>query len=1182
MTPRPTRIAAVASPLTTSPLRMPGRSRRQGSLLVLVVVCLVLMALLGTAYLQVARVDRFATADFHQNDIDQVANATINYIGKVLRDDLVNKDGGFFSQDKGGTALQITATYDDGYADEPYDYPWTNDSYIGKWAVKDDTGNVVAADGGLYDDTWLASNVPTFTGAAPDSSWAHISNLMGTFLQIPTTGGPATPTELPSKVTGGTWNHDTAVTTAELVTAAANYLPLGTDTDMDGVPDAKWQWAPLRQIGSKKYVMAVRIIDNSAMLNLNTATSGTADGDSVTSARGYFPSEIDLSRITKRMPSVRPTAGAGPYWYDELANNNTAPDESLFARRGVSTATLTPLGSASVTGTGAVTWVAGTTSRAGAWLETSRLWGNSTNKLALANEMELRRLAGVNNDNVTTSIEDAMPVMLRRDHTELTFLDVASYGGYPGGLTGNQQVVAYFLGVNTSDASNPYSAINARAFPSLRNQFTTQSSAALYASNAGGVNPIVSTQSQRTLKYDLVHGDGGSIVSNNPARIDAIYAVLRRIFRVSDTGSFANSGGTTAYLGVDKSIVAERNALSDIAYEYALALQDYSDADRLPSSSVSAGSTVLGVTPSVPGRTYYGLETLPFFREGYVQAAYQNKDFRDGVGAMTPDGIPDTFVYDPTTAAIAFEIGNPFDRTIDFDAAAPNPAIRVKVGNNLYPLTGTLNSRQTRIFYANTLVANRKAEGPEAILRGDLTVDLSLTPGPGVVALTDGPTFAAGSRIVFELQFESTGGAWVTYDRLTPDLPISPTPITPANTIMYVASNYHNDLAALPGDLDLYHYELFSMIRPVSNAGTPGPYYISNENKEFIPFPATSNRPAFLANSDQLGNPAKLNGGGGPLNGNPLLTDYQLPSANRQFLSVAELGWIHMFGFYSSANAVDNELGDFPTRMRDLAPNRRRLVLNDPAGPNHATMRMPHAALLFDQFTTLSPRNDGLDNDNDGTVDNEAEQSVRGQININTAPLHLLTLAAPLNETVAEIQALMQSIMHYRDYPGDRAAMSSVAPTVTRNNAPGFASIGELLLLDNPAYDSSVTSPTLLPVANMTNPTGRMDGYASASFTGSNVDLYPMPEQVSATVVQHNINAADNEAKLARFQFLSQVFNTRSDTFTAYVRLRGYPSQDFSNGEIESRSFLVVYDRSNIVSASDMPRIVGVYVYNVP
>lgn len=52
--------------------------------------------------------------------------------------------------------------------------------------------------------------------------------------------------------------------------------------------------------------------------------------------------------------------------------------------------------------------------------------------------------------------------------------------------------------------------------------------------------------------------------------------------------------------------------------------------------------------------------------------------------------------------------------------------------------------------------------------------------------------------------------------------------------------------------------------------------------------------------------------------------------------------------------------------------------------------------------------------------------------------------------------------------------------------------------------------------------------------------------------------------------------------YTAFVRLRGYPAQDFSKGEVESLNFLVVFDRSNIVNPDDMPKILGVYFYNVP
>jgi hypothetical protein len=267
--------------------------------------------------------------------------------------------------------------------------------------------------------------------------------------------------------------------------------------------------------------------------------------------------------------------------------------------------------------------------------------------------------------------------------------------------------------------------------------------------------------------------------------------------------------------------------------------------------------------------------------------------------------------------------------------------------------------------------------------------------------------------------------------------------------------------------------------------------------------------------------------------------------------------------------------------MRDLAANRRHLQFNSSPLPSFTTMNMSHGALVMEQFTTLSPRNDGLDNDADGNNDNDSEQVVHGQININTAPLHILTLAAPLNESIDNIQTLMQSIVHYRSTPADRAAMSS-AGLATRPSAKGIASIGELMMLDSETADLT----TITPQIHMnTDAATRMTGYTSfsaAAFKGSNVDLYPMPENVPPGVYQDT--AADGpERQLARFQFLSQAFNTRSDVYTAFVRLRGYDASNFTpTGELESRSFLVVYDRSNIVSGSDMPRILGIYVYNVP
>ena len=136
-----------------------GCCRVRGSAVVMVVVCLAMMAVLGAAYIQSARVDRAASRRVREVDnVDLVMHAAIAQIRTVLQEDLLDGNGVFFNASSG---------------DEPYDYPWTND-----------------ASPGDHDDRWLASTKPSFsnptdhtTATLTNPHWAHITNLVGTYLQ---------------------------------------------------------------------------------------------------------------------------------------------------------------------------------------------------------------------------------------------------------------------------------------------------------------------------------------------------------------------------------------------------------------------------------------------------------------------------------------------------------------------------------------------------------------------------------------------------------------------------------------------------------------------------------------------------------------------------------------------------------------------------------------------------------------------------------------------------------------------------------------------------------------------------------------------------------------------------------------------------------------------------------------
>ncbi|MFG0250375.1 MAG: hypothetical protein ACF8OB_15930, partial [Phycisphaeraceae bacterium JB051] len=174
---------------------------------------------------------------------------------------------------------------------------------------------------------------------------------------------------------------------------------------------------------------------------------------------------------------------------------------------------------------------------------------------------------------------------------------------------------------------------------------------------------------------------------------------------------------------------------------------------------------------------------------------------------------------------------------------------------------------------------------------------------------------------------------------------------------------------------------------------------------------------------------------------------------------------------------------------------------------------------LMQQFVYNSPESDGLDNDGDGLIDDQDtdELLVPGTINLNTASANLLNQILPISDT-DEREELIEAIMTLRGEPGDTA------------KDPGIASVGHLFEMESSQW-----------------------GVSS--------------------------NRSRAEQTLRQRQ-LGSLASTRSDVYTAYVVIRGYPSGDFRRGPVESKQFFVVYDRSKISSKDNRVSILGYYEYD--
>ncbi len=370
--------------------------------MLLTVVSLLMLSMIGMAYLQVSRLDRVTAAQISTNNIDIVAAAVSAYIGETLVNDLVDPQGNFFNEANGI---------------ESYDYPWTNPEV--NFSVLKADGSTAIAQGGLLDDSWLASTEPDFSGSEP--KWPHLTNLNGIFLELPRSDkNKKQPKERVLKGSNPQKTDTNVPITGNksLTESSSKYEAPGVDADGDGIVDSRWTWATIRQISGISYIMAVRIVDNSAMLNANVALSQVSAADTFdTSTQGTdaprwsYPTELDLGNFV-------------------FKSGGTATELQQFLKYRLGTTTTPPL---------PLPWTGAVDSRAFFWLAGPSLFGNfnsanlgfTTNyrKLSIVDELELRYKNGLNNDRATTTIEstsNGLFGLLRESATgEASYTDVS-------------------------------------------------------------------------------------------------------------------------------------------------------------------------------------------------------------------------------------------------------------------------------------------------------------------------------------------------------------------------------------------------------------------------------------------------------------------------------------------------------------------------------------------------------------------------------------------------------------------------------------------------------------------------------------------------------------------------------------------------------------------------------------
>ncbi len=1150
----------------------------------MVIVTLALMAVLGAAYIQNAQVQRVATHQSVQtnSNIDHVVESVIAQIRDVLREDLLDDNGHFFNANPA----------DPGGGDEPYDYPSTNpNTTFSPIGIDGQPIPGAQAHGGAHDDMWLASTTLNFMSTAPNPFdvttgdalagdadnpvWGHLTNLTGVYLTNGASGKdlsvltPSTRKTPQEHIVDDTTTPD-SIRSDTIIHKTAGGL---VDADGDGIGDSRWTWAPIRQSGGVTYVMAVRIIDNSSMLNANVALSQVNDSGNYSSTtnapRWWNPSELDLGRYV--------------FFHNSAEMTNLG---NLLTHRTGGTINLTAEPVPLVT-------------RDAFWYNgpVYDYYQGGTNRLPIQDEMELRYRNGLNSsaEAVIESAGHGLPGTLRHSATvmEKTHTDVMTSLS----LTTLQQ----------------YSDTNARL------GLTTVSGAAILAP------PLTATgnpHTDPTLKFDLNGGDNRLTTGDR-------WNIGPRLYSILDQWSSSPFSFAPPSRFVSTSVAA----LQEYVDQLTVSIIDYADNDNELTvwyhevDHDDDPNTDKVVIPTC------GMEALPFLSEIYVQAKYE---VTSAAETSPGSGVWNVEWERQGNIGYAIEIRNPFRMTISLqnvrlwvDGVDWGLLWDPSIGTSGDGLAGksTLGPGEVRILFRNSDAGAFAGDDNVQELYDNpappaLPIDSLLTPASWPTQAWS--SASAGNPIRVELR-GTNGVTGAALDWPYSDMPSEGMPATisgrtiesssnPIGTVDYrqiitlgngnglntIAVTYQNCLDDYNNNLANRKKELTTDLTIPSGQTTPAEPTGRYEDD--------SNNPDPLKNPlDKLGEDNKGGPGGGPTS---TLASQQLLISNvGEIRQIGELAHIAIIGPRPPLQSPNPPAShktvaemwewagetDIEKLMLDFSAAPSNLVASSTGSTDTAdNIAVPYAVLMLDQLTTLSPAVDvdsngnPIDNDNDGSTNasDPDERFVPGKINLNTISgdlntiiddpsardSHLLHHILPIPDKTVR-KNVIRAIVKYRDKLTPFNTTNRGLGTGYRDRK-GIANLAELFMCVDPASDDSIDILTSGPQTGDT---------PTLSDGSSNVSIDFLPDPPIADGIEDD---REEETMIARW--LMQTCSTRSDIYTAYVFIQGYPSGNFAalddNGDpigpVESARFIAVFDRSRITGPDDPVRVLGVYRLN--
>lgn len=1097
--------------------------RESGSALILALVTIVMLVMLGAAYLQVARTDRrtAAAVDTRTNQSDA---SILRYIGQILAGDLPEGIDG-----TGPEAFDVAWsnpaepwTVPDIFAptvvpgpvpiltngDQPAREPRANT------ALPDRTTNYVAGPGAVYqaqggdrDDPYLGSTEPDFSGGTP--YWPHVTNLLGVFLDLgdiaatnDTVPGGVRP--LPAQYlataqgtagwtpTANQLRSDVAYTVPAIQMGTIPLAAAGlyADADGDDIADSRWTWAPLPSDGGQVFVMAVRIVDNSALLNVNALSYQRPSGDA---PRWLWPGELDLDTA---LEGIKARASAGSM----VSNNilyNTAPSGRYLAANTFNARLDNWLYSVNTNRTG---WndlgtaleKAGTVDGGESPVDPANTY-NSYN--VRSEELELRWRNGLNRSTNNTTVDADTP-----------------FETLDGTLFRSAALETDYVASGYGTAGNTSANIGPFFVEEPRKQMTTVSGSAAFAQvnlNSAGLVAMSNAldSPSMALSSNLIPVD---------ARTPALYAY----------GGWTNN--------------------EEFTDQMACILTDFRDEN----SELTFRNDM------------FGMEYLPFISEVYLQARYDK-------GTVTSPGVSGNdeveWTHTPGNYALAIEIVNPWP----WEIAMPDVEVFVQDDAGVSQSMGTLDTLTAgkTTMTAHEVIILRKDDAlpaANAELPASAFADMSTTTAPfpnwpdgtGVAGLVLAAQTSVGNRVGYQefaveeiptpiIEWYTVGAGAAAgatgYSQVSAlgtgnglsaltvrDVDVEVKLLDPTNSIPGGERRVQHSNPQAAGDQEFNNY--------LKNATSPDR---TDALDTRVTDAADAAVPATPASGDEpwiVGNAGRFYRTGDLLRavflGPRVVGAVQIP--------VAEV--------WETFRANEETATGTPTQH---SIGSLMLDVEDPARVDTNNLDMPHAAYYLARFNTID-------------VNNAAGGLIDGLPNINTIPQRLLAEILPTTN-LATAATIAAEIVAAREAPSGITAPGIGRPA----NLKGIAHLSQFTVRSSAIYDGTAT-----PAAEVTD-FNELDPEATHVYNTT-----PGP----GTAVTTDAYTNDTEEKTLLLSALNQVVSTRSDIFTAYVLVRSYPANDFGlNGfdaagePIPTDEFrlIAVFDRSS-VTGDGLPRILAV------